>query len=518
MNTNISVALPYEGDSTKRILGERLQVFSTNSLFYDDKWIMDKAKRSGGENISDYTLYFTTIPLKYRDIFKWYALLRLGKAGVRNLVASMNSYAHFFRYLVNEHDSVSLFDINSALIKDFELYIKTLSLAKSTKEGIWSCSRMFFLTMADWDDMPNKTVFGRYNPFARKKSDLKIEGKYMPDFVCNQLDRLFYENDNIKNQDKLAYWLMRAIPSRVTEITSMKIDCLKPALYNDTLVILIPTWKQNGGNYQPEIRLIYIKPEGDFESYLIDLIQKQQEVARMLQNKVVDKGYLFTYTPWGENKAKILDEGAINRAFRRICKNENIIDETGNVYYFTTHQLRHNGITDRIDAGFSFIEIRDMTNHKGNSMIWNSYYHVNKEKTLKRQEELFDKVNSNQSLSRPIYFRGRILNMDTGVEEQILKNIRAYKIMDGNENIGVCADITGCKSKMFECLGCDYFVPNAEDIEYFNNQIAIWTEKANLFRNKKQAYEKAIYNLELHKKLVERIRLQTNLLNNEVKG
>lgn len=512
MNTNVSVALPYEGNITKNILGERLQIFSTTSLFYEDKWIMDKAKRSGGEKIRDYTLYFSNIPLNYREIFKWYALSRLGKAGVRNLVASMNSYAHFFRYLVNEHGSISLSDINSALIKDFELYMKKLNLAKSTKEGIWSCARLFFLTMADWDDMPSKTVFGRGNPFARKKRDLKIEGKYIPDFVCNQLDRLFYENQNISNPVRLAYWLMRAIPSRVTEITSMKIDCLKPALYNHTEVILIPTWKQNGGNYQPEIRSIYIDPESEFESYLIDLIQKQQDTAKMFQSKVEEKDYLFTYNPWGGNKVKILDKDAVSRAFRKICRDANITDEAGNIYYFTSHQLRHNGITDRIDAGFSFIEIRDMTNHKGNSMIWNSYYHVNKEKTLKKQEELFRKTNNEKYLTKPIYFRGRILNMDNGVEEQILKNIRTYRIMDGNENIGVCADITGCKSKMFECLGCDYFVPNAEDIEYFKNQITIWTEKANLFRNKKQAYEKAVYNLELHKKLVERILTQTNVI------
>ena len=77
--------------------------------------------------------------------------------------------------------------------------------------------------------------------------------------------------------------------------------------------------------------------------------------------------------------------------------------------------------------------------------------------------------------------------------------------MEGENSIGICSDITGCKSKMFECLDCDYFIPNAHDIDYFKQQIKVWERKVSLFSGRKQALENAQYNLKLHKSIVRRI-------------
>lgn len=43
----------------------------------------------------------------------------------------------------------------------------------------------------------------------------------------------------------------------------------------------------------------------------------------------------------------------------------------------TTHQFRHNGITDRLAAGFTAAQIAEMTGHHGDAMIFNAYAHLN---------------------------------------------------------------------------------------------------------------------------------------------
>ena len=99
-------------------------------------------------------------------------------------------------------------------------------------------------------------------------------------------------------------------------------------------------------------------------------------------------------------------------------------------------------------------------------------------------------------------FRGRILNMDEQTESRILKNIRACKI----GNLGICSDITGCKSSPFECLNCESFVPNADELDYFENQIYDWSQKVDKFSNHEFMRQNAEYNLELNKNIVAKIK------------
>lgn len=516
---NIRVQPEYESNENREMLLKRLSQIGSNIRFEADKWVCDTRVKSAGQVMSDYTLYFASIPVKYKELFKYFILIRLGSVGVRTLNASLTYYKHLFNFLDESKNYLSLKDVDKKFVKDFELYIYNLNLAKSTKESIWSCSKIFFDSLSGWGELPKKNPFGAINPFKRTRKDYKSDDKYVPELVTNQLDNLF-KDKSISIHERLVYWLLRAIPSRISEITGMKIDCLKPS-YDNKLVLFIPTWKQNGGHMQPELRSIYLNPEGELEKFLIEMIKQQQQIALSLQDKVKTKGYLFTYQNPREKKGEkaflILNRRIIQDSFNSICKKKNVKDDEGNDFRLTPHQLRHNGITDRIEAGFSFIEIRDMTNHKGNSMIWNTYYHPRKEVTLSRQKKLLKLSKNNNETKKPIYFKGRILNLDTHIEERILKNPRAYRIMEGEHSIGICSDVTGCRSSMFECLDCEYFVVNAGDLEYFKKQVSAWKIKVEQFNGRKQALENAQHNLKLHKSIVERIEMQVELLKEENK-
>lgn len=59
----------------------------------------------------------------------------------------------------------------------------------------------------------------------------------------------------------------------------------------------------------------------------------------------------------------------INRQFARICWQYGVKDVDGSAYNVITHQFRHNGITDRLEASFTMEQIADMTGYHGNAMI-----------------------------------------------------------------------------------------------------------------------------------------------------
>ena len=155
-----------------------------------------------------------------------------------------------------------------------------------------------------------------------------------------------------------------------------------------------------------------------------------------------------------------------------LCRRYNISDETGNVYVVTTHQFRHNGITDRLAAGFTAAQIAEMTGHHGDAMIFNAYAHLNLMPETIREKQNYVLAERQESDKRYVLFGGRILNMDEQVEQRLMKNLRAHRVRGG-----ICSDITTCKSDMWNCLECKAFVADTEQTEYYREQISLWREK-----------------------------------------
>jgi len=298
-----------------------------------------------------------------------------------------------------------------------------------------------------------------------------------------QLDNIF-KLEEIELHLRCVYWLLRLIPSRINEVLGMRIDCLKR--YNGNYVLFIPTWKQNGGRREPIMRSIHLEETGA-AGYLIALIQKQRDAARQLQEHMPDneKDALFTYWKRYTSSKKVSYRtkvcvvstfGHILDSFQKICQEYNITGEDGQIYKVTTHQFRHNGITDRLVAGFTTAQIAEMTGHHGSVMIYNAYSHLDllPETIIKKQEYVSNEAGSRDN--RYILFGGRILNMEEQLEKRLLRNLRAHRVRGG-----ICSDITGCKSDMWDCLECEFFVPDADQLNYYEEQAVLWQEKCTRF-------------------------------------
>jgi integrase len=452
----------------------------TGVCFLDDKWVCDRLRRAPSEKASDFTLYFSKIPEQHREMVKYFSIINLicGKS-ITTVRTYISDLIRFFCFWSIQKRTSDLYLCDEFTATEFYRYLEERGLTESTNIGVWSSVSTFFKTMNGWDGQILKNPFS-ISPYCRQR---RFDDKYIPESVALQLDTIF-KRDEIALHLQCAYWLLRLIPSRIGEIVGMRIDCLKR--FDGDYVLFIPTWKQNGGWRAPIMRSIHLEKTG-IAGYLIDLVQRQQEAALQLQDYMPDskKGALFTYrqrydykrkTPYYTKLCFVATGPTIRTMLQTICEKYGVTDDDGKIYKVTTHQFRHNGITDRLAAGFTAAQIAEMTGHHGDAMIYNAYAHLDLlPKTIIKKQEFVSKETASRE-NRYILFGGRILNMEAQLEKRLLRNLRAHKVRGG-----ICSDITGCKSDMWNCLECGSFVPDAEQAAYYEEQAALWREKCERF-------------------------------------
>ena len=78
-----------------------------------------------------------------------------------------------------------------------------------------------------------------------------------------------------------------------------------------------------------------------------------------------------------QNRYNIASWVCVSYQFKEICKMCHIKSKDGEIYKITSHQFRHNGVTDRLIAGFTLPQIAEMTAHHGTAMIYGSYAYLN---------------------------------------------------------------------------------------------------------------------------------------------
>lgn len=479
---------------------EFLKQIGTDVSFDSDKWVCDAYLRNPSDYMTKVTISFQTTPDEFKEMMKYYAIIRLLNGiypvGIRGMVQGA---ARFLNYVLKMDISIKINQLNPSTASQYKYYLDGENLSSATKSALWQSVHVFLKEMNGYEGMHLKNPF-KINPYIDCK---RHAYKYIPDDVIMQLDQVFW-NDEILLRFRLVYWLLRLIPSRISEILGMKIDCLKQ--FNGHYQLFLPTWKQNGGHREPILRTIRLENSG-IALHLINLIQEQQKEAVKIQQYLQEqeKGYLFAYRdsivlygiPRDKSSYRLMKWNVISKMFKDACIKNDIRDDSGNIYRLTSHQFRHNGVTDRLAAGFTMEQIAEMTGHHGNAMIFESYTHLNlmPERIIQKQKYVLKEPEG-----KAIMFAGRILNLDEQLEKRLLKNIRAHRVRGG-----ICGDITGCKSDMFQCLDCSHFIPEKEQLNYFREQAMEWEKKVHIFKGIDSIRKMAIKNSNLFQGIINQL-------------
>ncbi len=491
---NVNVAASYEEYLQERYMSY-LENLGSNINFDDDKWICDKKKRMLSETNHNVTIYFSKVRSEHKVMVKTFAIIRLMNNTsipvIKNNIFYISEYLNYMNGNLNaSYDSAMR----------YKRYLDMSGLSETTLHTKWGSINKFYEVMNGYEGNLYKMCFAD-NPYNSHK---KRNYKYIPDAVAQQLDKVFYYED-VDETVKCIYWVLRLIPSRISEVLNIRIDCLKP--FDGHYCLFVPTWKQNGGHREPIMRCIHIENEG-MGGYLIRLIHKQQKLSEQLQEYMPKskRGALFTmqskmYRADGRvdcrNMYNVMSWANLSEKLKTICDRYNVVDSEGKIYYVTTHQFRHNGITDRLEKGFTVEQVTDITGHHGSTMLLDAYSHLNlkPETILKVQNSVISEIEKDYTT-----FNGQVINCSQEQEDFIMKNARAHKVRGG-----ICRDITGCKSDMMNCLECQYFKPDPEQLEYYKEQIELWQQKADRFKTFPMIRANAERNMKTYRKLVEKM-------------
>lgn len=495
-NENLSAmdSVAIEEDITLEEMEKVLSTYSTSSSFEDDTWIIDKLNKDQARTNKQNSIYFSKVPESMRTNVKKYVLFDLNKGKKTGTVRfKVAKIAHG----LTASGKQNIEDIEPKDILKIHNYIFVNDRNIKTNLEEWITLRNFFKECHYYDQY-NTMIKYILPPFPDKE---KIDYKYIPDEVALQLD-VIMKTDLIDHARKTIYWLLRLIPNRVTEVASMTVNCLKQ-IDESNYVLSIPTFKQSGRYATGAVKLIQIEYTG-MGAYLIDLIKEQINAAK--ENNTEDHGnFLFCGPTYGfflntetqqyyskiqNRNIKNISIDNIQYFLKRACTCFNVRDSDGKPYIVTTHQFRHNAISDRLNSGiFRSIDIVGLTAHHNLRMIEQSYSHVTDEMLLENRE---------------ILFRGRIINTDNPLKEkQILRKPFANRI----HNLGLCSDIRGCSNSRFRCMRCKYMIPDIESLSFCESERDSWNQK----------YEKAInignqdyadlckYNAESYEIVIEKI-------------
>jgi integrase len=436
----------------------------TKNQYYDNVWSIIDYAVDINIRLSHKKIYFGEFksPL-LMDMSRKYCLKRLMQhesiSTINKKIASVRKIDGYF-----QDDDIFEINYNNIVLQKYYSLIFKGNKCTLHQYSRWTHVLEFFVVteMNSWAANMRKFLI----PYCDRNH--RSSNKYIEEEDVKQLDVIFTKDLSIPIAYRLAYWIMRLLPNRITEVGSIKIDCLKK-IDDVTYSLTIPTFKQSGPYNQPEIKMLFIKDIG-FGKYFIDLIKEQREYSLSHPALNGESEYLLrtfksVYCPtankyYETEKYLNINIAMFNRKMQRIST-------MNNVKYITSHRLRHNAISDRANSGiFRLIDIEYLTGHHNSKMIEETYSHTTPQMLVEKVKNIRGEA--------PILFEGKIINSnDNARYAKILERPFSKKI----HHLGICSDIRDCGKDKFHCIGCEFLIPDIDDLHYYQNEIADWQQK-----------------------------------------
>lgn len=315
--------------------------------------------------------------------------------------------------------------------------------------------------------------------------------------VMESLDRIFFTDNKLPSDMRCLYLLMRLILNRISEVLSISLDCIsypREGIYT----ICIPTKKET-----PFHRPISSKYHRSIDDYytarLYEAIQTQKAYASSCQSSLPEefKNYLFVSC---SQEKKLVTTSDFNDFLAKLCTERKILDAEGNIARITSHQLRHAGITDRLQSLIiSPEQTMKEANHSSISTTM-GYGYASAHDEAERNKEIVQNV-----------FKTSYTN-DAAKAQTV--SAKKYKALQENPfvravpGLGLCTNMR-CKPRFEECINCPHFTPDANYREYFLECAEMCRERLQKLSENPKRNEAAIsFNherLSIYEKYLERI-------------
>ena len=346
----------------------------------------------------------------------------------------------FCNFLQERYPQVTSEKLDRELILDYINYVKNFlnssyihqhHCLSYLKEFLELCQRQQWINLTSqqliyFDDFP--------------KSKIKINPNYIPDEVVRKI---------YQHIDKLPYpmygrmfLLQMQIGCRVSDLRHLKYDCLFQ-VKSGQYILKYWNYKQSKQHSIPA------------NSDVVNLIRIQQKQVH--EDLGSDYPYLFPSRRVKTiNKVKPVSSKAYSEAIKKLIWDNDIRDNNGKRWVFTSHQCRHTLATTMINDGVPQHIIQKFLGHESPTMT-NTYAHI-LDDTLRKEIEKYHS-------SRVINFKGETVELEETILsssndlEWFKKNVQARALEHGYcarpKVLGDC-DIPGFDG----CYNCPHWRTN----------------------------------------------------------
>jgi integrase/recombinase XerD len=350
------------------ILNESIE---NDELLNKDKWLASDVGLKPDSTQGIYYLNFSKITTQWlKNSAKKFVRLQATIRSFSTCRGYIRSFNHLNDYLLTLNTFTPPQNINRALIVGFIQYLAVRKLNPMTR-GISLLNLRTFhqvVLQEEWLELPSKPIIFD-NDLPRNTT---ITPKYIGQDVLKQLKT---------HLPQLNLWLQRFIivlmetGRRVSEVSLLKFDCLEQDGDGDWLLRVHEKKLKR-------VRLIPISKE------CVAIIRAQQDELR--STGAVSP---LLFPGRRQSKSPTISAPHVNRALNKLAIENNIIDNNGVIWKFSSHQFRHTVGTQMINSGVPQVMVQHYLGHESPEMTAR-YAHIHNE-TMKNafvgyQEKLID--------------------------------------------------------------------------------------------------------------------------------
>jgi hypothetical protein len=427
----------------------------TNDSFLKSVWHLDVNTKK----IEPVRISFRTLN-KYGNIYiklsKLYAIISLarGKTAISDLPTYLNI---FFEFLENKNINLLQCSAHTFIIFEDWLDAQSDRFKSSTKKRVYNIIKNFFNLLYGHSKISQidgiSALENRYQDSddeRYKEIDIGVLARY---------DEYFQKQD-IKLFDKTIYWILRLYGVRPSDLANYPLDCVK-RLSKDIATIkhAIVKNSSNGIDYKIEFMNLTEPKQRMLYKYIKELQLQTQE----LQSLAKKKDFLFTYK-FGTIRY------ANTQKIQHIMSNVNELLNIPKDLRASPKDFKKTAITLRAKSGWTSEQLKIFANHSTYDSL-DAYSRPSDIFIKSKQKEILESENR---ICSAYVFNGRIVNkVNEGFEKKIMSNPRSHKI----SNLGYCPNVAHCGNH-FECLDCEYLLPDYDLKDYYMTQADRYLEIA----------------------------------------
>lgn len=452
-------------EAVERRIIKQLKRFSDSS-FDDSKWmqLVENQRLSREAHFGS----FQEFNPEWQKLAKLFALLESARMG--RLYKRSHYLSSFFAFILSKN--LNSKNIGKDTLRAFQDHLDQKGVTEPHKHHCYQTVLDFLQVLQGHPNVALiKNIEAMESPYDRRP----ISGKYeqIPQWKLDITDRHFSSTETPLHY-RVCYWFMRMYGIRPEDLLSFPIDCAKELKEGELGTLKMWVGKQGGAidkiddNEKRPYKTIMINLKEPQQKMLFDLIKVQQSIANSLQDQVQEKDFLLTHIAFHGNSAKriiVMNKG-LKSYWRKII---HPLFENGE--WPKMKEYKHTAISKRATWGTHTADaLRDVGNHHSFGAT-DRYIKPAKQDQIELQQKILE---FERKASLSVSFKGESVYDMKHIMLKIMENPFAHQLPD----YGFCPDASKCGNH-FECLGCDFLVPDPKLRDYYYIQAEEYSRRAD---------------------------------------